>query len=93
VDPAERRARNEAAFLAIAAAAEDALSVTERGPFLCECGRSDCSAVVRLLPSEYGYVLASPRWFVIAPGHESVDVVENHGAWVIVERRAATELH
>lgn len=57
--------------------------------FLCECGRPDCSARVRLLGSEYDAVRAHPRRFLCAPGHMTAaieTIVEQSDSHVVVEK-------
>jgi hypothetical protein len=39
-------------------------------PFLCECADRGCTRAIRLTPSEYEAVRASPRRFAVSPGHE-----------------------
>ena len=40
-------------------------------PFVCECGRLGCTAVVELTLREYEGVRAGSRCFLVAPGHEA----------------------
>jgi hypothetical protein len=57
--------------------------------FICECGGRDCVQQVRLTLAEYERVRSSPVQFVLAPGHEAVDVervVERTGRYVVVEK-------
>jgi hypothetical protein len=57
--------------------------------FLCECGRPDCSAKVRLPVSEYDAVRAHPRRFVCAPGHVTPaieTIVEEAESHLVVEK-------
>jgi hypothetical protein len=57
--------------------------------FRCECARLDCNKLVSLTPREYERVRATPRRFVVVPGHEVKDlekVVETGGDYVVVEK-------
>ena len=61
-----------------------------RVPFICECAESACREIVRLTLAQYGEVRSTARWFVTAPGHESVagamvDVIRVGDGYVIVE--------
>ena len=40
-------------------------------PFVCECGRLGCTAVVELTLREYEDVRSGSRSFFVEPGHES----------------------
>lgn len=40
----------------------------------CECGRLDCSELVPMTAEEYDSVRARPTTFLVAPGHELLDV-------------------
>ena len=42
--------------------------------FVCECGRIDCTQPVRLTPTEYEAIRASPLDFAVVPGHELPEV-------------------
>jgi hypothetical protein len=60
-------------------------------PFLCECPREDCTAIVRLSPSEYSAIRANSTHFFTATGHELNEepvgeVVARHDGYVIVEK-------
>jgi hypothetical protein len=58
--------------------------------FRCECARLDCNELVSLRPREYEHVRATPRRFVVMPGHEVREletVVETRSDYVVVEKR------
>ena len=40
-------------------------------PFVCECGRLGCTAVIELTLREYEDVRADSRSFLVLPGHEN----------------------
>ena len=40
-------------------------------PFVCECGKLGCTAVVELTLREYEDVRADSRRFLVVPGHEA----------------------
>ena len=57
--------------------------------YLCECSDPGCTDRIRLTRAEYERVRSNARWFAIVPGHDFVEVenvVENHGAYAIVEK-------
>ncbi|MEA2314804.1 MAG: hypothetical protein QOI03_1496 [Solirubrobacteraceae bacterium] len=57
--------------------------------FLCECARAHCTSSLPLAPHEWERLHASPRWFVVLPGHEDPAlerVVEKHSSYVVVEK-------
>lgn len=64
----------------------------EREAFVCECGASSCSALIRLTIPEYEGVRAFPARFVVVPGHEMTDVervVDEQGGYFVVEKIGA----
>jgi hypothetical protein len=90
---AERLARNEAFFRQvnerIKEVADGIQGGDERHEFLCECSDASCTERITLEAAEYDEVRASPRRFVIAPGHVSPEiehVVEDEGDHVVVEK-------
>ena len=42
--------------------------------FVCECGRTECTASVRLTIGEYEKVREDPTTFAMLPGHDIADV-------------------
>jgi hypothetical protein len=69
----ERLAENEAAFREANERINRTvarLGIDQPVPMICECGRSDCMKVIRVLPSDYERVRAFPNRFLYAPGHE-----------------------
>ena len=58
--------------------------------FRCECARLGCNRLIELTIQEYEEIRASPRWFVLIPGHEFPDieaVIETRPGYIIVEKR------
>jgi hypothetical protein len=58
--------------------------------FRCECARLDCNKLVSLTPREYTRVRATPRRFLVIPGHEVKEletVVETGNDYIVVEKR------
>jgi hypothetical protein len=56
--------------------------------FVCECGRTDCSEVVRLSADNYVRVRTWDSRLFVVPGHEDLDeekVVERHDRWLVVQ--------
>jgi hypothetical protein len=73
----QRVAKNEALFRRVNERIEEineALPGDSESDFLCECGNDDCTAPVSLTLSEYEEVRSDPTHFLIAHGHEAVDV-------------------
>jgi hypothetical protein len=95
---AARLARNEARFREINERVERDLepildTPEERIPFVCECGRRDCTEAVELPVAEYEAVRQDSRRFILVAGHEIPDVedvVERHDRYVVVQKHAET---
>jgi hypothetical protein len=90
----QRVAKNEALFRQVNERIEDVnqdLDSDSPSDFLCECGDDNCTAPVRLTRREYEAVRSDPTHFVIAPGHEVVDVervVLENDRYAVVEKFA-----
>jgi hypothetical protein len=87
----ERAARNEVLFREAnekLGEKRQELDLHGRTPFVCECGDSTCTELVRLALEDYEHVRSHPTWFLIAAGHyaDSARPVEDHGSYVIVEK-------
>jgi hypothetical protein len=75
-------------------------SERERCELVCECAQGDCLRPILAGRADYESVRRFPSRFIVSPGHEDLDferVVEDHGAYVIVEKigagaRAAVQL-
>jgi hypothetical protein len=91
---AERIGRNDAIFRA---ANEEINEVAEaarvEGPvlFICECADPRCRDVILMNLAEYSEIRRGARLFLNVPGHEAssqgwAQVVETHGAYVVVEK-------
>jgi hypothetical protein len=90
-DPAIRIAENESAFRR---ANETLRSLFESNPeadsypFLCECGDSDCTVVVRASLEQYEAVREDAARFLIAPGHRQLDterIVDETDEFLVIE--------
>jgi hypothetical protein len=58
--------------------------------FRCECARLGCTRLIEMTAREYESVRANPRRFLVAVGHDLPEietVVEEHGSYVVVEKR------
>ncbi len=58
--------------------------------FRCECARLGCTQIIEMTVGDYERVRASPRRFVVAGGHEQLEletVVDREGGYVVVEKR------
>ena len=63
--------------------------------FLCECSRDDCAETLPLTLPEYERIRSSPSFFVVVPGHESLEVdrvVEARHGSNLVEKTKHLEL-
>jgi hypothetical protein len=87
----ERVARNEALFREFNERVEGLAGDSPRIDFVCECGDLDCLERLALTRTSYEQVRSDPRRFVVAPGHENVEMervvtrLEDH---VVVEKVA-----
>jgi hypothetical protein len=88
----QRVAKNEALFRRVNERIEEiseAVAGDSESDFLCECGNDDCTAPVSLTLSEYEEVRSNPMHFLIAHGHEVVDlerVVRETDRYAVVEK-------
>jgi len=88
----QRVAKNEALFRRVNERIEEineTLAGDSEPDFLCECGNDDCTAPVSLTLSEYEEVRSNPTHFLIAHGHEVVDlerVVLETDRYAVVEK-------
>jgi hypothetical protein len=93
-DREERIARNEA----VSREANEAIEDTRRarpGPMtmICECGRTECEAAIRISVRDYEKLRTDPRRFAVARGHEFPDVeriVQEADWFVVVEKVEGT---
>jgi hypothetical protein len=74
-----RAARNQTLFRAVNEEIRDASELASCGgevvhDFVCECASATCTTPIRLSLREYDEIRASPRLFVLAPGHEEPGV-------------------
>jgi hypothetical protein len=91
----ERRlAENEVRFRALNERLRDGSDTWGLGDgmleLVCECGDEDCTQALRLTPREYESVRSDAARFIVAPGHELIeveDVVAEHEGWSIVRKR------
>ena len=89
-------ARNEALFRSVnervrALATSPSAAEPESAAFVCECGRSDCTATVQLTIPEYEHVREDPTHFVVVTGHDAPEVehvVERHDRYDVVRKHA-----
>jgi hypothetical protein len=57
--------------------------------FVCECWDVECAQQIELTHEEYELVRSQPVWFVVAPGHELLEVeetVSSGSRFAIVEK-------
>jgi len=87
----ERVARNEALFREFNERVERLADDSPRIEFVCECGDLDCLERLALTHTSYEQVRSDPRRFVVAPGHENVEierVVARRERYFVVEKLA-----
>jgi len=89
----ERAIRNEALFREVNVHIADLEARVhasgEMLPLVCECVRTGCSIPLEVEPSVFRRVREHPLQFIVAPGHEQLDVesvVERHLRYLIVEK-------
>jgi recombinational DNA repair protein RecR len=64
---------------------------TEQLQVVCECADIGCADLLDVPPADYERVRAEATFFIVAPGHEVVDVedvVETHERYHVVQKRA-----
>lgn len=95
MDRERRRAQNELLFRELN---ERLREVAERtgilagagdAAFLCECADPDCTQRLRLTREEYEEARGDRRTFLLAPGHEAVEierVVADRGGYLLVRK-------
>lgn len=98
MSPREQRAiRNEELFrqvnLRIAELQEGSHDLTLEGlmPLVCECSHTGCTVTVEIDPAIFERVRKNPLQYVVAPGHEDLDVetvVERRDAYLVVQKRS-----
>jgi hypothetical protein len=90
----ERLARNEDHFRDINESLREKhvhATVVRSGPlpFVCECASVECTEAVELELEDYRRVRRNPRWFVVVPGHEMLEIeriVQSGEGFTIVEK-------
>jgi hypothetical protein len=88
----QRVAKNEALFRQVNERIEEvneSLGADEPTDFLCECGDENCTAPVSMTRAEYEAVRRHPTRFVVAHGHDVIDVervVEENERFTVVEK-------
>jgi hypothetical protein len=63
--------------------------IPENADFVCECSREDCTDAVELDVNEYETIRSNPTLFVIAAGHEALEVenvIETNDRFTVVQR-------
>lgn len=92
----ERLARNQALFREV----NERLAELSDGfldgpqPFVCECSHEDCTITVTLNHDEYESVRAHSTFFVVATGHEILEVekvIDHRNGWTIVQKVTASD--
>jgi hypothetical protein len=89
-----RLAENEVRFRALNERLRDGSDTWGPGDgvleLVCECGDEDCTQALRLTARDYEAVRSDEAEFIVAPGHELIeveDVVTEHAGWSVVRKR------
>jgi hypothetical protein len=93
----DRLARNQVLFREVNERVNEVAPDEDGGrtEYMCECSREDCLETIPLDPAEYEGVRSSPNLFVIAPGHELLEidrVVEEQDRFTLVEKTNGEDL-
>lgn len=98
MSPREARViRNEKLFrevnIHIADLGAGALSLAGDGrlPLVCECAHTGCTVPILVDPATFERVRRDPLRFLVAPGHEDLDVesvVERQAGYLIVQKHS-----
>ncbi|HEY2653009.1 MAG TPA: hypothetical protein VGI50_13875 [Solirubrobacteraceae bacterium] len=95
----ERLSANEAVFREINEGIERGQWPGEEDSptsFRCECARLGCNDLIEVNLRDYQHVRSDPRYFMVVPGHERLDVekvVERHPGYLVVEKIEAAAKH
>ena len=92
----ERLARNQALFREVN---ERLLELTDgfqdgSMQLVCECSHEDCTLTITMNHDEYESVRAHSTFFVVASGHEILEVekiIDHRDGWTIVQKVTATD--
>ena len=90
----QRVAMNEATFRKVNEGMETGQDPSGLLSFVCECGRLNCTRLIRLTRSEYEGIRENPRRFAIVEGHEILEaeeIVERHDRYLVVEKSGDPE--
>ena len=88
----ERLAKNQVIFRTVNEAIQQkALQMggLDEYQFICECSTADCFERISLTLSQYEHIRSAGARFVVAPGHEDIEVelvVGTRGTYSIVEK-------
>jgi hypothetical protein len=66
-------------------------TLTNTMTVVCECGDGVCADQIEIEIADYERIRSDPTHFIIVPGHEIADVedvVEEHEAYHVVQKRA-----
>jgi hypothetical protein len=89
VNREERLAANEARFREINEGAQPQRESRGEGRFVCECADRSCMQWIEVPAAAYTAVRSHPRRFILAAGHEVLDVetiVDRGDGYVVVEK-------
>jgi hypothetical protein len=89
--PLERLVRNQVVFREVNERILEIVPPDEQTlTLVCECSLPDCDATVEVARPEYEGVRSVPNHFVVAPGHEMLEVdrvVGYTGIYTLVEKK------
>jgi hypothetical protein len=93
-DQERRRAQNELLFRTlneqIKRIDDDRRASSDVLDLVCECSSATCMKPLTVPRDEYETVRANPTWFIVAPGHQDLEieaVVVRDDRYLIVEKR------
>jgi hypothetical protein len=93
----ERLARNQVLFREVNERVSELAQAGRIDPiaFLCECSQMECDEMIELDRAEYEGIRSSSNLFVIALGHETLEVervVEENHRFALVEKTNGAQL-
>jgi hypothetical protein len=90
--PVQRLVRNQILFREVNERIRETIgSVGTVAEFLCECSNEECIESLVLDLKEYERIRSNPNLFVVAPGHERLEVdrvVDQGHSYVLVQKTA-----
>jgi hypothetical protein len=92
--PLHRLVRNQVLFREVNERVREAVAHRGYTEFLCECSNEDCTETLGLDISEYERLRSNPNLFLVANGHEMLEVdrvVDQGEGYLLVEKIVGVE--